>query len=216
MDEKKILAKIDELDSYLEEINKIMPISLEEYKLSIKDKRACERLLQISIEVVLDICNIILSGLKLGLPSEEDEVFDKLAEKKIISKKIAIILKGMKGFRNVLVHKYGVVDDEIVFENLNRLNDFFDFKEEILKYLQSDKELKWDKGEREKVGERILRLKDGQIIELFNKAGVKLENISMQDAVLEIRKNGGESINLNILMSRVKSKEELLKLIKSK
>jgi len=62
------LSKIDELDSHLDEFDDIKPKGFEEYESSIKDKRACERLLQISIETVLDICNIIVSNLKLGVP----------------------------------------------------------------------------------------------------------------------------------------------------
>jgi uncharacterized protein YutE (UPF0331/DUF86 family) len=140
MDKNRILTKIDELDKYLEELEKIKPINIEEYKNSISDKRACERLLQISIEVVIDICNILVSGLKLGLPSDEEEMFEKLANKKIISQKIKNILKNMKGFRNILVHKYGTVDDELVFEMLSeRLDDFDKFKDEILKVINTIK-----------------------------------------------------------------------------
>ncbi len=93
MDEKRILAKIDELNSYLEELYSIKPNSFEEYESSVKDRRACERLLQMSIETVLDICNMILTDLKLGLPSDEEEVFKKLSEKKIICD----ILRALKG-----------------------------------------------------------------------------------------------------------------------
>ena len=40
----------------------------------------------------------------------------------------------MKGFRNILVHKYGVVDDELVFEMLSeKLGDFELIIKEILK-----------------------------------------------------------------------------------
>lgn len=137
MDKKRILVKIDEMDSYLEELESIKPSSFEEYKNSIEKKRACERLLQIAIESVLDICNILISGLKLGLPSTEEEIFQKLESKKIISHRMAEILNEMKGFRNILVHKYGVVNDELVFENLSeKLEDFDKFKEEILNYIK--------------------------------------------------------------------------------
>ena len=133
MDKKRILSKIDELNSYLDEIEKIKPSTFGEYKNSIEKKRANERLLQILIETIIDICNILVSGLKLGLPSDEDEVIKKLEKKKIISKEMSEILKDMKGFRNILVHKYGAVDDELVFEMLSeRLNDFNKFKEEVL------------------------------------------------------------------------------------
>lgn len=136
MDKKRILTKVDELDSYLEELEGIKPIEFEDYVNSVEKKRACERLLQISIEVLIDICNILISELKLGIPSDEDEVFSKLENKKIISKKMSDILKEMKGFRNILVHKYGAVDNEIIFEMLNeKLGDFDKFKNEIILFL---------------------------------------------------------------------------------
>src|SRR3989344_7740813 len=109
MDKKRIMAKIDELDSYLTELDEIKPSDFEEYIGSIEKKRACERLLEISIETMLDICNIIISELKLGLPSNEEQIFDKLYDKKIISVKMMLKLKGMKGFRNILVHRYSEV-----------------------------------------------------------------------------------------------------------
>jgi len=44
----------------------------------------------------------------------------------------------MKGFRNILVYKYGVVDDELVFEMLSeKVEDFEKFKEEILSFLRA-------------------------------------------------------------------------------
>ena len=137
MDKKIILAKIDEIDGYLEELDSLKPIELEDYINSIKDKRTCERLLQISIESVLDICNVLITELKLGLPADEEAVFDKLKDKGIITKGMAVILKEMKGFRNILVHKYGIVDNELVFENLSNLQDFDKFKEEILNSLKN-------------------------------------------------------------------------------
>ena len=143
MDEKRIFAKCDELDSYLEELEKIKPSEYEEYKRSIEKKRACERLLQISIETVIDICNILVSDLRLGLPSEEEDLFIKLVNKKIISNDMAKILIKMKGLRNLLVHKYGVIDDEEIFEILTeKLGDFDSFKEEVLGIVKKENKKK--------------------------------------------------------------------------
>ena len=47
------------------------------------------------------------------------------------------ILKNMKGFRNILAHYYGEVDDELVFENFDRLNEFNKFIEVIVNYLKN-------------------------------------------------------------------------------
>ncbi len=137
LNKERILAKFDELERYLEELEQIKPTELNEYKSLIEKKRACERLLQISIETIIDICNILISNLKLGLPADEEDTFQKLENKKIISKKMADTLSNMKGFRNILVHKYGIVDDELAFEMLSeKLEDFEKFKDEILRFLK--------------------------------------------------------------------------------
>ena len=50
---------------------------------------------------------------------------------------MADTLSNMKGFRNILVHKYGIVDDELAFEMLSeKLEDFEKFKDEILRFLK--------------------------------------------------------------------------------
>jgi len=116
-------------------LDEIKPSEYEEYKNSIEKRRSCERLLQISIETVIDTCNILLSNLKLGIPSDEDIIFEKLYSKKVISENMRNTLKNMKGFRNILVHKYGDVNDELAFENLSKLDDFVKFKEEILAFV---------------------------------------------------------------------------------
>ncbi|MEK6874065.1 MAG: DUF86 domain-containing protein [Nanoarchaeota archaeon] len=140
MDKKRILAKFKELESYLDELESVKPGEFEEYLNSIEKKRSCERILQISIETVLDICNILVSSLKLGIPAQESDIFIKLENKKVISKRMAVILDEMKGFRNIIVHKYAIVNDELVFEIISeRLGDFEKFKEEILTFINTIK-----------------------------------------------------------------------------
>ena len=142
LDHERVLVKIDELDAYLAELRQILPFSFKQYQ-AIEKKRSCERLLQLCIECVLDICRLFVSGLKLGLPSEENGIFEKLLKKKIISDEMAEILQEMKGFRNVLIHEYAKVDDEIVFETATtRLEDFSRFKKIILKVLLAFSKLK--------------------------------------------------------------------------
>ena len=70
LDRERILAKIDELQGYLKELRNIVPENYNEYLSSIEKRRACERLLQISVECVIDICSLLVSGLRLGLPAE--------------------------------------------------------------------------------------------------------------------------------------------------
>ncbi|MCS7185718.1 MAG: DUF86 domain-containing protein, partial [Armatimonadota bacterium] len=72
-----------------------------------------------------------------GLPAEEDDIFEKLVRASVISDEMAKTLRRMKGFRNILVHEYGRLDDQIVFDIVvNRISDFEAFKREVLEALQ--------------------------------------------------------------------------------
>lgn len=136
LDRERILAKVDQLDGYVAELKEIAPKSFAEYQ-KVEKKRACERLLQVSIEVIIDICNLLVSGLRLGLPAEEDDLFRKLVEAGIMTKEMGETLREIKGFRNILVHEYAQVDDRIVYEAVNtKLGDFALFRQEALAYLR--------------------------------------------------------------------------------
>lgn len=132
MDRERILRKVSELEGYLKELHVIAPQSFEEFR-QIEKKRACERLLQIAVEAVIDVCHLFVTGLRLGLPAEEDDIFEKLECAGIISRPMKETLHEMKGFRNILVYEYREVDDQIVYDLVKtRLGDFEAFKQEIL------------------------------------------------------------------------------------
>lgn len=135
LDRERVLAKLDELAGYVRDLRSIAPRTVAEYQ-QIEKKRACERLLQIAVECVIDVCNLLVAGLRLGLPSEENDLFEKLEQAGIISLSLKATVQKMKGFRNVLVHEYGVVDDDIVYHAVTaELDDFNDFTKEILEAL---------------------------------------------------------------------------------
>ncbi len=137
VDRERILSKITELRSYLEELKKITPKSFEEYEKLELNRRACERLLQISIECVLDVCDVIFSGLKLGVPASEEDIIEKLNRAGVITDGTTNRLKGMKRMRNVLVHRYPYVDDEKIYRSLTaEIRDFNVFIDEILNFLK--------------------------------------------------------------------------------
>ena len=136
IDRERILAKLDELEGYLGELRSIAPDRFEEYR-RIEKKRACERLLQLLVETSIDTCALLVAGLRLGLPGDEDDLFEKLAQQAVISQPLSNTLKRMKGLRNLLVHDYWRINDEIVFDTVRqRLGDFDVFKREILSYLR--------------------------------------------------------------------------------
>jgi uncharacterized protein YutE (UPF0331/DUF86 family) len=53
-------------------------------------------------------------------------------------------IKEMKSFRNILVHVYGEIEDEIAYEEIkNGLKDFEDFEKEIESFLKAKNKLRY-------------------------------------------------------------------------
>ena len=136
VDKERVLTKIDELQRYLKDLKRILPSDFPGYQ-EVEKKRSCERLLQLSIECTIDICKLLVMGLKLGVPAGEDDIFDKVTAAKILDAGAADVLKKMRGLRNILVHEYAEVDDELIFGILSSdLNDFDVFISRIKDYLR--------------------------------------------------------------------------------
>jgi uncharacterized protein YutE (UPF0331/DUF86 family) len=92
--------------------------------------------LQRAAEQVLDLANHVIKQKKLGLPKESRESFDILFRAGVIPGKLAEKLKGMVGFRNVLVHQYEDLDLKIMVDVIeHRLGDLVDFTDYVLKYM---------------------------------------------------------------------------------
>jgi len=67
MDKERICIKLDELDQYLQEIEEIMPSSSGDYFPDLMRRRALERLIQITIEAVMDVSAMLVKEMRLGL-----------------------------------------------------------------------------------------------------------------------------------------------------
>jgi len=132
VDEERILSKLDQLDQYQKELKKDMPSSLQEYK---EERWKYERLLHLSTETVIDISALILKEEGLGAPNDEESILDKLVEADIFNENLGNKLKNMKAFRNILVHRYGEINDEKVYEKLEELEDFQEFRKSVIGYL---------------------------------------------------------------------------------
>ncbi len=134
LNEERVLKKIDEMDKYLSELEDMLPSTEEEYTENIVKKRACEKTIELVIECAIDICAMIVSSKKLGVPEDEEGVLTLLEKNHLISRSLKEVLSSMKGFRNILVHKYGIINDELTYEFFsNHLEDFDLFLKEIKK-----------------------------------------------------------------------------------
>lgn len=92
--------------------------------------------IEFCIETMYDICAVINTDLRLGIPEGDESIVDNLHRHKVLSTSLAEIVKDMKGFRNILVHRYGCINDNIAFSILaTHLQDFYGFIDEIESFI---------------------------------------------------------------------------------
>lgn len=137
---EEIQNKIVKTMDIIESIKKIIPKEFEEFKKDDIIKDAIYKRIESSIQNLVDVCYIINSDLRLGMPEVEDDIIEHIEKNKILSKKSVDILRKMKQFRNILVHRYGDVNDKQAFENIKEgLKDFELVIKEIENFLKKHK-----------------------------------------------------------------------------
>ena len=90
----------------------------------VRERRFVEHTLQIAIQATLDVASHIVASDRLGEPTTNQSLFQILERAGWVTPGLASELRGMAGFRNVLVHGYVAVDPAIVRDVLeHRLGD---------------------------------------------------------------------------------------------
>jgi len=136
----RIFSKLDEMIGYVEELKEMLPEDEEDYLQDLVTRRACEKTIEVAIDSLIDASAMVVSAEKFGLPASEEGIFDILVRRRVISRDLGEILKDLKGFRNILIHRYAHVADDIVYYNLSKyLDDFYLFKSIIESYLEIEK-----------------------------------------------------------------------------
>ncbi|TKJ27230.1 MAG: hypothetical protein CEE41_00390 [Hadesarchaea archaeon B3_Hades] len=136
LDKERILAKLDGISNYVSELKEMLPEE-EEYHRDLVKRRACEKTVELAIESLLDAAAILVSSERFGLPESEENLIDILVDKRVITRELGGKIKDMKGFRNILVHRYGKKDDKLVYTFLTQnLGDFAEFEKQVKKYLR--------------------------------------------------------------------------------
>ena len=89
--------------------------------------------LQRACEATIDIAMYIISTRKLGIPQTKKEAFKKLEESNLINSQMSKNMQNMAGFRNIAVHDYKEIDEQILQEIIEKhLNDLLEFAREML------------------------------------------------------------------------------------
>ena len=144
MREEIIRNKMTQIIEIMDSIDEYIPVDEETFiDLGIIRDGIYKRI-EYAIENVFDICSILNADLKLGIPEDESNIVGNIVDEGVLSEGWTSKLREMKAFRNILVHRYGSIDDKISFRILkDHISDFSDFVHEIDDYLE---DLKKNKG----------------------------------------------------------------------
>jgi uncharacterized protein YutE (UPF0331/DUF86 family) len=129
-DRDLIFKKLSFIETRLSELRALAhPDQLET---DIKERRFVEHTLQICIQAIQDVASHIVADERLGEPETNAELLRRLGERGWIRPELATSLRGLIGFRNILVHAYAEVDVRILRDvTENRLGDLRAFVDAI-------------------------------------------------------------------------------------
>ena len=139
IDKEVISAKFDIIERDLEFLNEFEEMDDDEFVNNYKNIQSAKYSLLEIIEASIDISNHIVAAKMFGRVEEYREIFHMLGQRKVLNPELASRLEDMAGFRNLLVHRYGNVDNLRVLEIIkNDLDDVLLFEKEILQYIENE------------------------------------------------------------------------------
>lgn len=136
MPNNKLLGKTANLDTCLQRVRAVyggqrslfLQDLLKQESVLLNLQRACEN--------AIDIANLAVAELELGVPNSSRESFEMLEEANVVSPEITSKMIGMVGFRNLIVHQYFRIDMERVCDLIETdLDDLSAFASAVLKKL---------------------------------------------------------------------------------
>ena len=135
---KTIGQRLKELDEILQEMDRYRETDPDALRMSVSQRWIIERGLIAAASIIFDVADHILVG-HFGVYAETyEESLQTLRDKGVISQELYRQIRGLGGFRNILVHRYLGIDPDEVFENFQKgLVVFPAFAQEILVWLDT-------------------------------------------------------------------------------
>ena len=130
---EKINNKIEIIERNLKFLERYNGLSFEDFQSDYMKIQAAKFSLLEIIESCIDISNHIIVYNSFRKVEHYSDMFKVLAENNILTKSLSEDLINMARFRNILVYRYGEIDDKRVLEIIqNNLTDIRNFEKEIL------------------------------------------------------------------------------------
>lgn len=136
-DRQTLGKKLDYLRKQLTILEDYRTLSLEMFADAPEKRLAVERLLELSIQSVIDISRLLVVLQDWRKLRDERDALLILADQGMIKNSLAEALLKAKGFRNVLVHEYVELNPVLLHAHLrDGVNDLWGFASAIAEWLR--------------------------------------------------------------------------------
>ncbi|MGI6285678.1 DUF86 domain-containing protein [Neomoorella humiferrea] len=128
VDREKIRQKLQFMRQELRELKKFQGMDLNQFQTNSLYEAAATRMLQVTIEAMLDICAHIIAREGWGLPKSYVETIELVARNGLIPQQFEGTYKAMARFRNRIIHLYDEIEVTEIWNIIqNHLDDFRTF-----------------------------------------------------------------------------------------
>lgn len=137
VDEDIVVDKLRHINEYTNDLKQLRGMSKEAYIADMMTQRAVERTFMNLIQSCIDLAQHIRSEESLAPRGTSKKEIEALGEAGIISWRTQDKMEEAVGFRNILAHRYGDVNHDVVYTVLhNDLHWFEKFQQEIAQWFQ--------------------------------------------------------------------------------
>jgi uncharacterized protein YutE (UPF0331/DUF86 family) len=139
VDVHSVRSRLDHLSGLLVELDAIRKSGHDAYVAESRTRLAAQHAIQLAIQTCIDISAHMISELGLQPPDDYRGAFASLCPAGL-DPKLAERLAAAAGMRNILVHGYLDVDDEVVWSALGDLDDLRRFASAIERMIESQED----------------------------------------------------------------------------
>lgn len=140
VDEAVVADTLRYVDQYLDDLEEMRGLSKDEYLDDMVTQRAVERTLMNLIQACIDVASHIRAAEDLSPSGTSKREMEALGDAGVISSETQAKMEEAVGFRNVLAHRYGEVDHDIVYDVLHEDLQWFDrYQREVATWVREQR-----------------------------------------------------------------------------
>jgi len=137
IEEEIVVAKLRHINEYTDDLKQMRGIDKETYVSDTVTQRAVERTFMNLIQSCIDLAQHIRATEDLAPMGTSKKEIEALGNADILSHETQEKLAEAVGFRNILAHRYGDVNHDVVYDVLhNDLHYFERFQQEVAQWFQ--------------------------------------------------------------------------------